>query len=234
MTTTISSGQNGGPGPDGPDDRRLHRSVLILAMSLVSVGVVVVAAVLSFTATNHDNTFSTGNVHLTLTPATALFTSPNMAPGDFANHSIHVDNDGSLALRYAITGLTTASTDGTAPEPDDPTANTVAAALRLTIRSGVSPEACDVDTAVTTGAIHYGPAALSAVTTPLPLVGSAAAGQDGVVGTVGADRVLAAASAEDLCFTVVLPTADTASGGLGVTVSWNFVAEQTINNPDRR
>jgi len=200
--------------------------VLTLGISLASVGVILVSALFTFTANNTANTFSTGKVHLTLNPATATFTSPTMAPGDTVNANINVLNDGSLALRYAITGLTTASSTG--GTPDGVTVNTLAAALQLTIRQGVTAVNCAAGV-YTNGRIEYGPAALSGLTA-LPLVGSTATGQDGTVAAVGADRVLAASANEDLCFTVALPTGDTTSAGLGATVTWSFVSEQTIHN----
>jgi hypothetical protein len=200
--------------------------VLTLGISLASVGVVLVSALFTFTANNTANTFSTGKVHLTLNPATATFTSPTMAPGDTVNANINVLNDGSLALRYAITGTTTASSTGGVT--DTTTANTLAAALQLTIRQGVSSANCALGD-YTGGRIEYGPAALSGLAA-LNLVGDPTTGQNGTVGAAGADRVLAAAATENLCFTVGLPSDDTASSGLGTTVTWSFVAEQTVNN----
>lgn len=213
------------------DRRRLRRSVLILSISLVSVGVALVSALYTFTDPVPGSTFSTGSVHLDATPNSAVFTAPDMSPGDIVNGNINVLNDGSMELRYAITGITTASTlNGVA---DDPVANTLASELDLTIRTGIVPGDCTGTAAVAGGTVIYGPGPTSGVV-EVDLVGSDTTGADDPNGGAlpGPDRVLAEDADEDLCFTVTLPdTGDNTAVGTGVTVTWNFEAEQTANNP---
>ncbi|GLZ30124.1 hypothetical protein Lesp02_23140 [Lentzea sp. NBRC 105346] len=224
MTTPASVDQEG-----RSDRRRLRRSILTLTISLVSVGVALVSALYTFTATNTGNTFSTGTIHLSLTPATAMFTS-TLNPGDTVNRNMNVNNDGTMPLRYAITGLTTASSDGVVPDPDSPTVNTLADALLLTIRSGITSGACTSGD-YTGATVEYGPGPTSGLTA-LALVGSTAQGQQDPNGASlpGADRVLANGASEDLCFTVSLPSNNTLQG-YSTTVTFSFVAEQTANNP---
>lgn len=215
------------------DRRRLRRSVLILSISLVSVGVALVSALYTYTDPVPGNTFSTGTIHLDATPDSAVFTVADMDPGDLVNGNINVVNDGSMELRYAITGVTTASStngvvDGT---PQDTLANE----LDLTIRTGIAPGSCTGTSAVAGGTIIYGPGPTSGVA-EIDLVGDDAQGaQDpgGAGALPGADRVLAVDADEDLCFTVTLPATGggNTAAGTGVTVTWNFEAEQTANNP---
>ncbi|WP_186762853.1 TasA family protein [Lentzea tibetensis] len=194
----------------------------------MSVGVALVSALYTYTATNTGNVFSTGTIHLTLNPATAMFNS-TLNPGDTVNQDMQVLNDGTMPLRYAITGLTTASSNGGVA--DTPAVNTLAAALQLTIRSGLTEANCESGN-YTGATVEYGPGPTSDITTARQLVGDITAGQQdpNAAALPGADRVLANGTNEHLCFTVGLPGGDT-NAGLSTTVTFAFVSEQTANNP---
>ena len=159
------------------------------------------------------NDFATGSISLATTPTTAIW-SPvtGAAPGTIATGSLTVTNDGSMDLRYAVTG---ANTDAT-----------LAAGINL--RIGLKVGTCDTyhnadgtlatlidDSQLFAGILH------SAV-----LIGSNVAGPD------AGDRTLAAGAFEDICFSVVLPetAADTLQSKSNTT-TFTFDSEQTLNNP---
>jgi hypothetical protein len=190
------------------DRRRLKRSVLILTLSLVSVGVLLVSSVLTDTASVTDNTFSTGNVDIAVSPTSALLTMNNMTPGDQVTAPLTVSNDGAIQLRYATTSTTTE--------------NTLAAQLVMTIKAGVTT-CTNAGFGGSGTTIYQGPLGSTAGTN---VIGNPAQGAQ------AGDRVLNAGASEVLCFNVTLP-ADTGDGfaGLSTTATYTFHAEQTANNP---
>ncbi len=165
-------------------------------------------ALFTDTASVGSNTFSTGTVDITTSPTTALVTFSAMAPGDQVTAPITVTNAGTLALRYALTNTTTE--------------NVLAAALDLTIKSGVTT--CTSAGFTATGTVVYATGDLGS-TTGVNTIGSPATGAQ------AGDRVLAAAGSEILCFNVSLPLATSnASQALTTTATLAFAAEQTANN----
>lgn len=190
---------------------RRRRLAVIAAILLVATGLLAtgVLAVFTDTATSDGNTFGSGNVDLTVSPATAAITLAGMAPGDRITQPLLVTNSGALDLRYALRSTTTE--------------NVLASALRLTIKSGVAT--CSSTGFAGSGTVIYGPGDLGN-TVPLPLVGAVTQGQD------PGDRILAAGGNETLCLDVQLPlTADNAAGGRTTTATFTFLAEQTAANP---
>ena len=190
----------------------MFNRILILAVGLAIVGGVVGSrglAVFTSTASVGSNTFTTGTVSLTTSPATALVTFAGMAPGDQVTAPITVTNGGTLALRYAITSTTTE--------------NVLATQLALTIKSGVTT--CTNAAFAATGTVLYNAAALGN-TTPINVVGNPTQGSQ------AGDRTLAAAGNEVLCFNVSLPLASgNTFQGLTSTATLSFQGEQTSNNP---
>lgn len=166
-------------------------------------------AVFTDTASVGGNTFTTGTVDISTSPATALVTFSNMAPGDQVTNSIVVTNAGNLQLRYAVSSTTTE--------------NVLAAALDLTIRTidvttpGVPCDNFD-------GTLLYGAADLGS-TTGINVIGSPTQGAQ------AGDRTLSAAASETLCFRVALPSSATGPQGTTTTATFAFQAEQTVNNP---
>lgn len=155
------------------------------------------------------NTFSTGTVDISTTPTTALVTFSNMAPGDAVTAPITVSNDGTLALRYAVSSVATnADTKGLKDQ------------LALTIKSGVTT--CTNAAYAATGTVLYTGDVDSTVG---KLVGDATAGAD------SGDRAIAASANEVLCFNVSLPPATgNAFQAATTTATFTFDAEQTKNN----
>ena len=187
--------------------KKLAATGLILAL-FATVLAVSAQALFTDTAPVPSNSFTTGTLDISTAPASALLTFNPMAPGDEVTNPITVSNDGTLALRYAITSTTTE--------------NVLAAELDLTVKTGVTT--CTNAGFTTDGTIIYGAGDLGN-TTPINLVG------DPAQGAQAGDRTLAAAANETLCFNVILPlTATNASQGLTTDATFNFEAEQTKNN----
>ena len=162
-------------------------------------------AVFTDTKANGGNAFSTGILQIDDVPAAAVVTFATMAPGDSVIAGLVINNSGTLALRYAMSGVTT-NFDGKG----------LADQLQLTIRVKTG-NAC----AAEDGVIIYGPGALSA-----GAFGSNAQGDQ------PCDRTLAASANETLCFKVLLPLATgNAYQNATTTATFTFDAEQTANNP---
>ncbi len=154
---------------------------------------------------NAANTFTAGSVSLTDTPASALVTYANMAPGDSTTQPLVINNAGSLDLRYSMTTSAT-NVDG----------KNLGTELLLTVRTKTANPCTNED-----GAVIYGPAAL----------GSGAFGSN-AQGAQAGDRTVTASGSETLCFKVEMPlAAANAYQGATTTATFTFDAEQTKNNP---
>ena len=190
--------------------RKLSATIIVLAL-LASVLVLSAVAFFTDTASVPTNSFSTGTVDLSTSPASALFTVSNMAPGDSTTQSLVVSNGGTLQLRYAISSTAT-STDGKGLKDQ----------LVLTIKTiDVTTPGTPCDdfdgTQLYTGDLDG---------TTGALVGSSAQGPD------SGDRTLAASGSETLCFRVNLPpSTGNAYQDATTTATFTFDAEQTVNNP---
>lgn len=188
------------------------RRILLALIGIGLLGLIAGAgslAVFTSTASVGSNTFSTGTVTISTSPASALVTLSGMAPGDQVTAPITVTNAGSLALRYAITSTTTE--------------NTLAGQLSLTVKSGVTT--CTNAAFGASGTVIYGAGVLGN-TTAVNLVGNPAQGAQ------AGDRTLASSANEVLCFNVSLPLATgNAYQNLTTTATFAFQAEQTANNP---
>jgi predicted ribosomally synthesized peptide with SipW-like signal peptide len=180
--------------------------VLALLVGVLSVGVL---AVFTDSTSVGANTFATGNVDVSTSPASALVTYSAMVPGDQVTAPITVTNAGSADLRYAITSTTTE--------------NVLAAQLDLTVKSGVAT--CTNAGFGASGTVLYGPADVGSTATT-NLVGNPTQGAQ------AGDRALSAGGNEVLCFNVSLPlSTGNAFASLSSTATFTFEAEQTRNNP---
>jgi hypothetical protein len=190
---------------------KLAAAIIIPALLAAAMGT---SALAMFTDTGSvsNNAFVRGTGDVSTTPNTSLVTFSNMPPGDSVVDDITVANNGSLEARYAVTSTTTE--------------NTLAAQLDLTIwdeaEEGDSGTACNTTPPVT---VLYGPAELGS-TTGVSVIGNPAPGFQ------AGDRTLAAGASEVLCFLVSLPLSTGNSfQGLTTTLTFDFAAEQTTNNP---
>ncbi len=189
--------------------RKLAATIVILALL---VGLLTMSALAVFTDSQAvaANTFSTGTIDISTSPASALVTFSAMMPGDQVTAPITVTNAGAGSFRYAITSTTTE--------------NVLAGQLDLTIKTGVTT--CTNGGFGTDGTVIYGGATFDlGNTTGINVVGNPAQGAQ------AGDRTLASGN-EVLCFNVSLPlsTGNTFQN-LTSTATFNFQAEQTANNP---
>lgn len=188
-----------------------------LYLAMLAVGVLagapwaVTHAIFTDAAPIGSNTFSTGTVDVSSSPASALISFSGMAPGDLTTQSLVVSNAGTLALRYAISSSAT-NADAKALKDQ----------LTLTIRT------VDVTTPATPCDNFDGTQLYTGDTdsTAGKLVG------DNLQGAQAGDRTLAAAGSETLCFRVSLPSATgNTFQNASSTATFTFDAEQTANNP---
>ncbi|MBI4198836.1 MAG: hypothetical protein HY533_06980 [Chloroflexi bacterium] len=182
----------------------------VLAIGLLSGGVrLATLALFTETQSVGANTFSTGTVNITASPASALITFATMAPGDVVTNPMTVTNDGTLQLRYAVTSTTTETV--------------LASQIDLTIKENVTT--CTNAGFGVDGTVVYGPANLQGDGTG-KVIGDPAQGNQ------AGDRTRNASTSEVLCFQASLPLSTGNSfQGLSTTATFDFVSEQTTNNP---
>jgi len=192
--------------------KKIAATVAIVGV-LAAFGTFGALSIFTSTASVPDNAFTTGTVDIsTSSDDTALITYDDMAPGDKVTEPLTVTNEGSLALRYAVTSLAT-NTDSKG----------LRSQLDLTIKSGVTT--CTNGGFGTDGTVRYGPDDLGS-DPAINVIGDPAQGAD------TGDRTLNASGSEVLCFQVELPlTTDDAYQDATTTATFTFEAEQTVNNP---
>jgi hypothetical protein len=177
-------------------------------MAALLVGVHYTGALFTDTQSLGTNSFISGTVDISTSPGSALFNLNALAPGDLATAALTVTNSGSLQMRYAVKGTTSE--------------NTLAGALNLSIRSGVS--SCTTPGFLLTGTPLY--SGILGNLTGLNLIG------DATPGNQAGDRVLNGGASETLCVQVGLPLlTGNLLQGLTDLASLDFVAEQVANNP---
>lgn len=183
--------------------------IVVTMLALLSALGVASFALFTDSETVGGNTFSSGSIDLTVSPASALvtLTTPLMTPGDQFTAPLTVGNAGTVELRYAMTSTTTE--------------DVLAGELVMTIKEGVTT--CDNANWGASGTNIYTGVLGSVATTSV--FGSSAQGAD------PGDRAIAGASDEVLCFNVTFPLAGTnAAQGITSTATFAFDSEQTANN----
>ena len=156
-----------------------------------------------------SNAFTTGTVSLTLSPTSALFNVSALMPGDVVTNPLVVGNNGTAALRYAMSSTAT-NGDG----------KNLASVLQLEIKG------IDVTTPGTPCDNFDGAAIRAAGALTGNILG------DNTQGNQTGDRTLAASTNETLCFRVSLPLATGNSyQNATTTATFTFDSEQTVNNP---
>src|SRR5439155_7907127 len=136
--------------------KKLLLTLLLVGM-VGGVGAMRANAVFTSTATNGANTFSTGTIVISTSPASAFITFSSTVPGDTVTQPLTVSNTGSAQRRYAVSSTTTE--------------NTLATQLGLTIKTGVTT--CTNAGFSATGTVAYGSGALGN-TSPLNVIGNPA------------------------------------------------------------
>lgn len=205
------------PAPE-PEERQRRRRLVgaigIAGLSLVTLGTLTTGAVFSDSDDLDANSFTTGTVLIGTTPATALFTVSNMAPGDTEYRSLNVLNQGTLDLRYAVTSTAT-----------DPDSKALRGQLGFAVYSGVSVANCNAGN-VTGGTQLYPGSGYAPLGASATVFGSTAQGQQ------AGDQVVAAGGNQLLCVVADLPLATgNAYQAATTVVTFTFSAEQTKNNP---
>ncbi len=187
--------------------------LVLAAAAVVSFGLS--TAIFTSTATVGSNSFDTGTVSISTSPTSAVWSAVTAgAPGDRVTGSLTVTNNGTLPLRYSVTGSVT---------------NATLAAL-MNLRIGLQANgSCDFpyfNTDGTTTTLTDDTQLYSGALNAAALIGNSAQGQQ------TGDRTLAASVSEVLCFSAVLPlsTGNTAQT-LTNTTTFTFNGEQTANNP---
>jgi hypothetical protein len=190
--------------------RKIAASLLLLG-GLAGFATFGAMSVFTSQATNPSNTFSTGSISISTSPASAFITYSDMLPGDSTTQSLDVSNDGTVELRYAISS-----------NADDSDGKALKDQLVLTIKTiDVTTPGTPCDdfdgTQLYTGDLDG---------TTGELVGSNAQGAD------AGDRTLSGSTSETLCFRAELPLATgDAFQSATTTATFTFDAEQTTNNP---
>jgi spore coat-associated protein N len=185
----------------------------LAAAAVVSFGVS--TAIFTSTATVGTNTFDTGTVSISTSPTSAVWTAVTAgAPGDRVTGSLTVTNNGTLSLRYSVTGSVTNATLAALMN------------LRIGLQAGGSCDFPYFNTDGTTTTLTDDTSLFSGALNTAALIGSSAQGQQ------TGDRTLAASASEVLCFSAVLPlsTGNTAQTLNNIT-TFTFNGEQTANNP---
>lgn len=207
---------------DGTDSPRRERRRLPL-LALLAVGALVASlssvafslAYFTSSATVGSNTFTTGTIVLTTTPATTLLSAGSLMPGDTITAPLVVASTGTDDLRYSISASST-NNDTKA----------INSQILISIRAhDVAGNTCTAfDGAQLYGGLNG--AAITA-TTMTAIVGNPAQGPH------TGDRPLTHGTSETLCFRASLPLTVTATGYQNATTTYTFQfdAEQTKNNP---
>lgn len=198
--------------------RRRRRPILLALLMtgtalMAATGATMSLALFTSQQAVAGNAFTTGTIVLSVTPASAIFTSAAMMPGDVVpvgvpGAPVTVSNAGTGTFRYAITG---ASTDTDTKHLDTQ--------LLITIRQADAGGGCAAftGTSLFSGVVPVG---------PINLVG------DPTPGAQAGDRTLAGGVNETLCFKASLPIGTLiAYQGATSTYTFTFIAEQTANNP---
>ena len=152
------------------------------------------------------NSFSTGTVDISASPASAFIGVSNMMPGDSTNGTLTISNAATQQLRYA---MTSSSTNADGKNLRD----------QLTVAIRTRDVALDACTAFDGTQLYSGSL-------------SAAAFGNTLAGPHAGDRALAGSTSEKLCFRVTLPSGTSSTyAGAATTATFTFAAEQTANNP---
>ncbi len=192
--------------------RRFIATTAICGLALVGIGQLTTGALFEDSAAATVS-YASGDVEIEAngSAAATLAAAANLAPGDTVFRSINITNVGSLDLRYAVTGQTTAETKN------------LSTVLRYTVYTGVSNAQCAAGT-VGGGTALASNLAIGLVS--VPVFGSVAPGDQGDI------EIAAGAPASALCVAMELPIATTSAYALAnATLRLQFDAEQTAHNP---
>ena len=165
----------------------------------------------ALTASNLAGDYTSGTLRLSAVQSDGSTPISALVPGDAVASTITVTNEGSLELRYAVTGQAT-------------TGDALSSELALTIwDEAVEQDAGTACASQPPASILYGPTVLGDDAVHSLLGDLAQGAQPG-------DRTLAPGARETLCFQTVLPLSMDNANQVASTPAFDFWAEQTHNN----
>jgi predicted ribosomally synthesized peptide with SipW-like signal peptide len=182
--------------------RRRGIAALLAAVSALTIGAGSVSLALFTDQDSSTWSFTVGTIDIESNPA-VMTAITGMMPGDTVADSLTISNAGTATFRYAMTTVAT---------------NALGDELDVAVRGEDVDGACD----------DFDGAVVIAAGTALDGAGFGSA----VQGPQAGDRVLVGGASEVLCFQVTLPfgTANAFQGATSLA-TFNFLAEQTANNP---
>lgn len=211
-------------------------AVLLASGALTAASISGTGATFTDVVTGSGNAFTAGSVDIAATQdgSTAFvpLTASAMTPGDYAYTPLTIKNTGSLDLRYAITSTLTSKSTASGGLQDG---TQFAMDLMPTIKTGLTPAACNAETGAGDAAWTAGASLVSAagaLADASAILGNAVnLVGDPATGSQGGDRSLAPGASETLCLQMGLPTtAANADQGASLTFTLGISAEQTTNN----
>jgi spore coat-associated protein N len=192
---------------------RLWTAGGVAALCLVGLGGIATGAIYTDEESMGNSSFTSGTVDIAAATdgggTSTLFAIDAMAPGDVVYRSLTVNNQGTLGLRYSLTG-----------SADDADGRGLNTKLQFTVRPMAGSESCNDSLAATEGPLYTG-----AIGEGTLLFGSPAAEIS------AGDRGVVAGGSDRLCVTAFLPNdTDNTFEGARTQLTLVFNAEQTANN----
>jgi hypothetical protein len=181
-------------------DRKRGLVALFVGLAALTAGSGVLSLAVFSSSADATGAFSTGTVELGANPAT-VFNAAGLMPGATGSATLTVSNDGTGALRYAMTSAST-----------DPDGKGLRTQLELTVTAGACPAG---------GAPLFGSAPIAGAA-----FGDPSQGDDAGDRTLAAGS----SEALCFAWSLPLSAGDTLQGA-ATTTTFTFGAEQTANNP---
>ena len=191
---------NTGSMSTGDTLRRLLITAALVGSTVLALGAGASTLAIFTDSVDATASFSTGTIDLTASPTT-VFSVAAAFPGDSGSQTVAVSNNGTGALRYAMTTSAT-----------NPDSKGLATQLQLTITAGTCPGS---------GGALYGAAAL----------GSAALGNPAQGAQAGDRVLAASTSEDLCFAWSLPSATGNAYQGATTTATFTFAAEQTASNP---
>lgn len=212
--------------------RRLGATAAIFALAGLGVSSLTTNALFTDRETTSGDLL-TGTVDLSLGGFSFTMPEGGLAPGSVVAQPVTVTNTGSLALRYAVSFLATASAGPDAANPTNnadagtPATGDLRTALRLDVFHVAAPEGCTADAALPADEGAAGTRTGLVVTDYTPILGNPAVGPHAGDSTLNGGG----GAAETLCVRLAVdPAANNDFQNTAAHVELRFDAEQVVNN----
>jgi hypothetical protein len=174
--------------------------------ALVSATGATLSLALFTDSTTRAASFTTGTIHIGVTPVATIFSSGTLMPGDVITQAVDVENTGTAQMRYAI------SANATDADGKD-----------LTGSITVEIQPVNTSCAAFDGTDFWN--------APIPVAETALLGN--YLNHPNGGHTLAAGAFDHLCFRATFPKSITDPNleGAHTDMTFTFYAEQTANNP---